>query len=85
MQARLKLVKAGNPLDPETMILKFLKHNAIKSLTISILVKKKAVVLAGGEAGNHEGDLAGGYYIQPTVLKGTNDMRVFQEEILDQL
>jgi acyl-CoA reductase-like NAD-dependent aldehyde dehydrogenase len=35
-------------------------------------------------AGNHEGDLAGGYYI-PTVLKGTNDMRVFQEEILDQL
>jgi aldehyde dehydrogenase (NAD+)/aldehyde dehydrogenase len=23
----------------------------------------------------------GGYYIQPTVLKGTNDMRVFQEEI----
>jgi acyl-CoA reductase-like NAD-dependent aldehyde dehydrogenase len=30
-------------------------------------------------------DLAGGYYIQPTVLKGTNDMRVFQEEILDQL
>jgi aldehyde dehydrogenase (NAD+)/aldehyde dehydrogenase len=32
-------------------------------------------------AGNHEGDLAGGYYIQPTVLKGTNDMRVFQEEI----
>jgi aldehyde dehydrogenase (NAD+)/aldehyde dehydrogenase len=30
--------------------------------------------------GNHEGDF-GGYYIQPTVLKGTNDMRVFQEEI----
>jgi aldehyde dehydrogenase (NAD+)/aldehyde dehydrogenase len=40
MQARLKLVKAGNPLDPETMI-GSLKHNAIKSLTISILVKKK--------------------------------------------
>jgi aldehyde dehydrogenase (NAD+)/aldehyde dehydrogenase len=42
MQARLKLVKAGNPLDPETMIgSQVSKHNAIKSLTISILVKKK--------------------------------------------
>jgi aldehyde dehydrogenase (NAD+)/aldehyde dehydrogenase len=41
MQARLKLVKAGNPLDPETMIgSQVSKHNA-KSLTISILVKKK--------------------------------------------
>jgi hypothetical protein len=41
MQARLKLVKAGNP-DPETMIgSQVSKHNAIKSLTISILVKKK--------------------------------------------
>ncbi len=26
-------------------------------------------------------ELAGGYYFEPTVLKGTNDMRVFQEEI----
>jgi aldehyde dehydrogenase (NAD+)/aldehyde dehydrogenase len=57
MQARLKLVKAGNPLDPETMIgSQVSKHNAIKSLTISILVKKK-VQLAIGGAGNHEGDL----------------------------
>jgi aldehyde dehydrogenase (NAD+)/aldehyde dehydrogenase len=60
------------------LVLKFLKHNAILNY-INIGKEEGAVVLAGGEAGNHEGDLAGGYYIQPTVLKGTNDMRVFQE------
>jgi aldehyde dehydrogenase len=27
------------------------------------------------------GDLAGGYYIQPTLFKGHNKMRIFQEEI----
>jgi aldehyde dehydrogenase (NAD+)/aldehyde dehydrogenase len=45
------------------------------------LVKKRAEVLSGGSAGNHEGDTANGYYIQPTILKGNNKMRVFQEEI----
>jgi aldehyde dehydrogenase (NAD+)/aldehyde dehydrogenase len=39
--ARLKLVKAGNPLDPTMIGSQVSKHNAIKSLTISILVKKK--------------------------------------------
>ena len=37
-------------------------------------------MLAGGEAAYNEG-LEGGYYIQPTILKGNNKMRVFQEEI----
>jgi aldehyde dehydrogenase (NAD+)/aldehyde dehydrogenase len=45
------------------------------------LVKKREEVLSGGSAGNHEGDTANGYYIQPTILKGNNKMRVFQEEI----
>ena len=40
-----------------------------------------AKVLIGGERAEMEGPLAGGYYYKPTVLKGTNDMRVFQEEI----
>jgi hypothetical protein len=44
------------------LVLKFLKHNAIK-LNYIIGKEEGAVVLAGGEAGNHEGDLAGGYYI----------------------
>jgi aldehyde dehydrogenase (NAD+)/aldehyde dehydrogenase len=86
MQARLKLIKAGNPLDPETMIgSQVSKAQCDKILNyINIGKEEGAVVLAGGEAGNHE-ETFGGYHIQPTVLKGTNDMRVFQEEILDQL
>lgn len=40
-----------------------------------------AQVLAGGEQAALPGDLSGGYYVRPTVFKGTNDMRVFQEEI----
>ncbi|PKG41694.1 aldehyde dehydrogenase family protein [Psychroflexus sp. MES1-P1E] len=83
MQERLKLVKAGNPLDPETMIGSQVSKAQCEKILDYITIGKEegAVVLAGGEAGNHEGDLSGGYYVQPTVLKGTNDMRVFQEEI----
>ncbi|HSI68582.1 MAG TPA: aldehyde dehydrogenase, partial [Planococcus sp. (in: firmicutes)] len=40
-----------------------------------------AEVLAGGDRNHLEGDLAEGYYIKPTVFKGHNKMRVFQEEI----
>ena len=40
-----------------------------------------AEVLCGGAAHIQEGDAANGYYIQPTILKGHNKMRVFQEEI----
>jgi aldehyde dehydrogenase len=40
-----------------------------------------AEVLIGGEEARFPGELAGGYYIKPTVLKGHNRMRVFQEEI----
>jgi len=37
--------------------------------------------LAGGKAVNHGGALSGGYYIEPTVFRGHNKMRIFQEEI----
>jgi acyl-CoA reductase-like NAD-dependent aldehyde dehydrogenase len=51
------------------LVLKFLNCDKIILNYINIGKEEGAVVLAGGEAGNHEGDLAGGYYIQPTVLK----------------
>ncbi|MEM6570641.1 MAG: aldehyde dehydrogenase family protein, partial [Planctomycetota bacterium] len=35
----------------------------------------------GGGPAELEGDLAGGYYVQPTVFRGQNSMRIFQEEI----
>jgi aldehyde dehydrogenase len=40
-----------------------------------------AQCLIGGERNHLAGDLAGGYYIKPTVFKGHNKMRIFQEEI----
>ena len=48
---------------------------------IDIGKKEGAEVLTGGNVEQLNDDLNGGYYIQPTLLKGTNDMRVFQEEI----
>ena len=83
MQERLKLVKPGNPLDPETMIGSQVSKAQYEKILnyIKIGIEEGAAVLAGGEAGNYEGELSEGYYIQPTVLKGDNKMRVFQEEI----
>jgi acyl-CoA reductase-like NAD-dependent aldehyde dehydrogenase len=83
MQERLKLVIKGNPLNPETMIgsqVSKAQYNKILRY-INIGKEEGATVLSGGDAGNYEGDISEGYYIQPTVLKGNNKMRVFQEEI----
>lgn len=83
MQERLAAVKTGHPLDPETMIGSQVSKAQFEKIMNYIKIGREegAEVLAGGEAGNHEGEIKDGYYIQPTVLKGKNDMRVFQEEI----
>jgi aldehyde dehydrogenase len=43
--------------------------------------KEGAKVLTGGKRATLSGELAQGYYIEPTILTGHNRMRVFQEEI----
>jgi aldehyde dehydrogenase len=48
---------------------------------LDIARQEGAKVLAGGAQAKLEGELGQGFYIQPTVLKGHNKMRVFQEEI----
>ena len=48
---------------------------------IDIGHKEGAELLAGGERAHLGGELDGGYYVQPTVFKGHNRMRIFQEEI----
>ncbi|WP_170866187.1 aldehyde dehydrogenase family protein [Pontibacter flavimaris] len=80
---RVKAIKAGNPLDGETMIgAQVSKPQYDKILNyIKIGKEEGAEVLVGGEAQKLEGELADGYFIQPTILKGHNKMRVFQEEI----
>jgi aldehyde dehydrogenase len=47
---------------------------------IDIGKQEGAKVLTGGER-HLGGDLSGGYYVQPTLFKGHNKMRIFQEEI----
>jgi aldehyde dehydrogenase len=40
-----------------------------------------AQLLIGGERAMLGGDLSDGYYVQPTLFKGDNSMRIFREEI----
>lgn len=79
--ARVARVRGGHPLDTETMIgAQASSDQAEKIMSyIDIGRQEGAQVLIGG-ARRQESE-AGGYYIQPTVLKGHNKMRVFQEEI----
>ncbi|MBW4331368.1 aldehyde dehydrogenase family protein [Stakelama sp. CBK3Z-3] len=80
---RVEAIKAGNPLDPETMIgAQASSEQQQKILSyIDIGRQEGAEVLTGGEAATFDGDLAGGYYVKPTVFRGNNRMRIFQEEI----
>lgn len=80
---RVNKIKAGNPLDTTTMIgAQASKVQYDKILNYIELGKKEgAEVLTGGVANHLGADIENGYYIQPTLLKGHNKMRVFQEEI----
>ena len=81
--ARVAAIRQGNPLDPATMIgAQASSEQCEKILSyIDIGRQEGAELLAGGKAAAHGGALAGGYYIEPTVFRGHNKMRIFQEEI----
>ena len=80
---RVAAIKQGNPLDTDTMIgAQASKEQLAKILSYLELGQQEgAQVLAGGAQSQQPGDLAGGYYVQPTLFKGHNKMRIFQEEI----
>ena len=80
---RVEAIKAGNPLDLETMIGAQASSEQQQKILSYIDIGKQegAELLTGGEAARFEGDLAGGYYVKPTVFRGHNRMRIFQEEI----
>ncbi|MFZ2628787.1 MAG: aldehyde dehydrogenase family protein [Rugosibacter sp.] len=80
---RIKAIKQGNPLDTDTMLgAQASKEQLTKILSYLDLGKQEgAEVLIGGAQAQVSGDLAGGYYVQPTLFKGHNRMRIFQEEI----
>ena len=81
--ARVQKIKQGHPLDPTTMIGAQASNDQLEKILsyIDIGRKEGAEVLTGGGRANLEGELSTGYYVQPTVLRGHNKMRVFQEEI----
>ncbi|GAB6067560.1 aldehyde dehydrogenase family protein [Methylothermus subterraneus] len=80
---RVKAIRIGNPLDTETMMgAQASSEQQEKILSYFDIARQEgAECLIGGEPAKLEGELAGGYYIQPTVFKGHNKMRIFQEEI----
>ena len=81
--ARVAAIRQGNPLDPNTMVGAQASGEQLEKILsyIDIGRQEGAEVLAGGERNALDGDLAGGYYVKPTVFKGHNRMRIFQEEI----
>jgi len=81
--ARVKKMKQGDPLEPDTMVGAQASNDQLEKILsyIDIGRKEGAKVLTGGERVKLEGELEGGYYVQPTVFEGHNKMRVFQEEI----
>ncbi|MDB4866496.1 MAG: aldehyde dehydrogenase [Cohnella sp.] len=80
---RVAAIKQGNPLDTETMIGAQASTEQVEKIMsyFSIGKQEGAQCLIGGNRAVMDGDIADGYYIQPTVLKGHNKMRIFQEEI----
>lgn len=80
---RVEAIKTGNPLDPSTMMGAQASSEQMEKILSYLDIGKQegAEVLAGGDRNALEGDLADGFYIQPTVFKGDNSMRIFQEEI----
>jgi aldehyde dehydrogenase len=80
---RVKKVKQGSPLDTETMIGAQASKEQLEKILSYIDIGKQegAEVLAGGGRSHLGGELEDGYYVQPTVFKGHNKMRIFQEEI----
>ena len=80
---KIKQIRRGNPLDTETMVGAQASAQQFEKIMsyMDIAKAEGAELLAGGKVEMLEGDLAQGYYIQPTLLKGHNKMRVFQEEI----
>lgn len=80
---RVKAIKTGHPLDGSVMMGAQASNDQFEKILSYLKIGKEegAEVLVGGNANKLPGDLANGYYIEPTILKGTNKMRVFQEEI----
>ncbi|GAB4348026.1 MAG: aldehyde dehydrogenase family protein [Immundisolibacter sp.] len=80
---RVAAIRGGDPLDTDTMIGAQSSPEQLEKILSYIAIGKQegAQLLAGGARRTLDGELSGGYYVEPTVFKGHNRMRIFQEEI----
>ncbi|WP_282175128.1 aldehyde dehydrogenase family protein [Vibrio diabolicus] len=78
LQARIKTIKQGNPLDTDTQVGSQVSQEQFDKIRgyIALGQEEGAELLVGGNSSSDNG-----YYVAPTLLKGTNNMRIFQEEI----
>ena len=81
--ARAKQIKRGNPLDTDTMVGAQASKQQFDKILDYVQIGKDegAEVLMGGEVAAIGSGFSDGYYIEPTIMKGGNKMRIFQEEI----
>ncbi|MEP2601049.1 MAG: aldehyde dehydrogenase family protein, partial [Paraglaciecola sp.] len=80
---RTNSIVRGNPLDTDTQVGAQVSNEQYEKILgyIDVGQKEGAKILTGGGPANLSGPFNKGYYVQPTLLEGKNDMRVFQEEI----
>ncbi|HEV2634108.1 MAG TPA: aldehyde dehydrogenase [Actinocrinis sp.] len=80
---RTQKIVQGHPLDLSTMIGAQASNDQLEKILsyLDIGQKEGAKILTGGARSELPGELAGGYYVQPTIFQGNNSMRIFQEEI----
>ena len=80
---RIAAIRQGHPLDLETQIGPQVSAAQLEKIASYVEIGKQegAELLIGGERSHLGGELDGGFYFQPTVFKGRNEMRIFQEEI----
>jgi len=80
---RVAEIKIGNPLDTDVMMGAQASQEQLEKILSYIDIGKQegAECLIGGGQNELDGELATGYYVKPTVFKGNNKMRIFQEEI----
>jgi aldehyde dehydrogenase len=80
---RTKTIKRGNPLDTDVQVGAQASQEQFDKIMsyMDIARDEGAEFLTGGDKETLDDSINSGYYIQPTLLKGNNQMRVFQEEI----
>ena len=80
---RVKAIKIGNPLDTDTMMGAQASQQQLDKILSYLEIGKEegAELIIGGHQNVLEGELEGGYYVAPTIFRGTNNMRIFREEI----